>query len=103
MVLARARRYYINLYYLHRTPQISLIEIARLQNSLSHLKRTQDGLEEAISESRDPEFVQALEENAGVMCVIRLPDFHGEPPPTISDQCSRLEVVHVAVVRRKSG
>ena len=44
-----------------------LSEIARLQNSLVHLRETQQSLQEAIDDTRDPDFMQALEENAGVM------------------------------------
>ncbi|PCH41084.1 hypothetical protein WOLCODRAFT_40572, partial [Wolfiporia cocos MD-104 SS10] len=42
-------------------------EISRLQNSLSHLKRTQEELQEAASATQDPEFSQAIEENALVI------------------------------------
>ncbi|KAJ3523236.1 hypothetical protein NM688_g8761 [Phlebia brevispora] len=47
--------------------QIITEEIARLQNSLAHLKSTQESLQEAIDETHDPDFVQAMEENAGVI------------------------------------
>lgn len=42
-------------------------EIARLQNSLVLLRETQQTLQEAIDDTQDPDFVQALEENTGVM------------------------------------
>lgn len=42
-------------------------EIARLQNSLKLLRATQQELKEAIAESPDPEFTQALEENDQTM------------------------------------
>jgi ferredoxin-like protein FixX len=42
------------------------IEIARLQNSLKHLKQTQDELRPHID---DAELVQALQENEAVMSV----------------------------------
>ena len=45
-------------------------EIARLQNSLSHLKSTQEQLKEANDECPDPEFEQAIKENENVMCVL---------------------------------
>ena len=57
---------------LRRSVQLYLtlsLEIARLQNSLHHLHKTQEGLQEAINECRDPDFVQAFEENSGVMYV----------------------------------
>lgn len=42
-------------------------EIARLQNSLVLLRETQQTLQEAIDDTQDPDFVEALEENTGVM------------------------------------
>lgn len=43
-------------------------EIARLQNSLQHLKRTQDELQAFVDDSeKDPDIVQALEENRTVI------------------------------------
>jgi len=42
-------------------------EIARLQNSLQHLKRTQEQLEEATASDPDPEFTKAIEENSLVI------------------------------------
>lgn len=42
------------------------IEIARLENSLKHLKQTQDELR---SYTDDPELTQALRENEAVMSV----------------------------------
>ena len=47
-----------------------LIEIARLQNSLKHLKQTQDELRPYTD---DPELVQALQENEAVMSVCPSP------------------------------
>lgn len=38
-------------------------EIGRLQNSLVHLKRTQDELQMAAKADPDPEFIKAIEEN----------------------------------------
>lgn len=38
-------------------------EIARLQNSLSHLRSTQEQLKDALAEDPDPEFTKAVEEN----------------------------------------
>jgi len=42
------------------------LEISRLQNSLQHLKRTQN---ELSAHSDDPELAQALRENEAVMSV----------------------------------
>ncbi|OCH92950.1 hypothetical protein OBBRIDRAFT_772640 [Obba rivulosa] len=42
-------------------------EIARLQNSLEHLKKTQQGLREALEASADPEFADAIGENEDVI------------------------------------
>jgi len=42
-------------------------EISRLQNSLFHLKRTQEELQEAAEHAPDPEFDKALEENEDVI------------------------------------
>ena len=50
-----------------------LIEIARLQNSLKHLKQTQDELR---SYTDDPELAQALQENEAVMSVCPSPSTH---------------------------
>jgi hypothetical protein len=49
-------------------------EIARLNNSLEHLKRTQDTLQEylAAPSTSDPELERAKEENEIVMCAIPL-------------------------------
>lgn len=48
-------------------------EIARLQNSLQHLRQTQQGLREYLESelpgNADPEISKALEENEAVMCV----------------------------------
>lgn len=44
-------------------------EVSRLQNSLAHLKSTQEQLREANEEAPDPEFEQAIQENEDVMCV----------------------------------
>ncbi|KAF9247290.1 hypothetical protein BU15DRAFT_24737, partial [Melanogaster broomeanus] len=48
-------------------PAVARDEIARLQNSLSHLKRTQDELQEYLRElspeEEDPEVCQAIKEN----------------------------------------
>jgi hypothetical protein len=46
-------------------------EITRLQNSLEHLKRTQEELREhvATSSSPDPDFIEAISENEEVMFV----------------------------------
>jgi hypothetical protein len=47
-------------------------EIARLQNSLQHLKRTQLELREHVTTSSppDPEFIEAIAENQDVMFVV---------------------------------
>jgi hypothetical protein len=45
-------------------------EIARLQNSLVHLKSTQEQLKEANETDPDPEFEQAMKENEDVMQVL---------------------------------
>ncbi|KAI0081722.1 hypothetical protein K474DRAFT_1134288 [Panus rudis PR-1116 ss-1] len=42
-------------------------EIARLQNSLQHLRETQEQLREAIKTDPDPEFTKAIEENEQVI------------------------------------
>lgn len=48
-------------------------EISRLQNSLSHLQRTQGELKEALATAPgDPDLTEAFEENEVVMCVARL-------------------------------
>ncbi len=48
-------------------------EISRLQNSLSHLQRTQEELKEALTTAPgDPDLTEALEENEVVMCVVHL-------------------------------
>lgn len=49
----------------------TLPEIARLQNSLKHLKETQTILESTLKEEGgpDPELRKAFEENEAVMCV----------------------------------
>ncbi|KAH7921828.1 hypothetical protein BV22DRAFT_974613, partial [Leucogyrophana mollusca] len=48
-------------------PAVTSDEIARLQNSMAHLERTQDELKEYLaslaSPSEDPEVAQALKEN----------------------------------------
>lgn len=44
-------------------------EIARLQNSIAHLKRTQDELKDY---AEDPDICQAVEENDTTMHVLRL-------------------------------
>ncbi|EJD53465.1 hypothetical protein AURDEDRAFT_52680 [Auricularia subglabra TFB-10046 SS5] len=44
-------------------------EIARLQHSLEHLRKTQDELEEHVAASPDPEISAVIEENNTVMCV----------------------------------
>lgn len=57
-------------------------EIARLKNSLLHLKRSQNELQEYLrevaSEEGDPQVSQALKENETTMHVFRVPDlfFH---------------------------
>ena len=44
-------------------------EIARLQNSVTHLRRTQDELQDALAEAPgDPDLEQAFGENEVVMC-----------------------------------
>ena len=45
------------------------IEISRLQNSITHLKRTQDELKDYME---DPDIRQAAEENVTTMHVLRL-------------------------------
>ena len=45
------------------------LEIARLENSLQHLRRTQDELRSQHSDDPDPELSQALRENEAVMSV----------------------------------
>lgn len=42
-------------------------EIDRLQNSLAHLRKTQDELRDALSSDPDPVFKEAIEENEEVM------------------------------------
>ncbi|GBE79698.1 hypothetical protein BKA93DRAFT_758315 [Sparassis latifolia] len=42
-------------------------EISRLQNSIEHLKTTQEELKEAMSSTPDPEFTKAVEENEVVI------------------------------------
>jgi len=71
-------------------------EIARLQNSLKHLKETQDELRPLTD---DPELAQALRENEAVMSVCPPPlSAHYLIPNTRSDGCAR------GVVRlRKNG
>jgi hypothetical protein len=49
-----------------------LAEIARLQNSLQHLRATQDMLRETLKTDDDPELASALEENDVVMFVLLL-------------------------------
>lgn len=44
-------------------------EISRLQNSLQHLKETQDLLRSHLQSEADPDLQQALNENEEVMCV----------------------------------
>lgn len=53
------------------THSLAYTEIARLKHSLQHLQRTQDELREHVaSESQpDPDLVEAIAENEGVMCV----------------------------------
>lgn len=46
---------------------LDAIEIARLQNSLQHLRETQETLTDAVKADNDPVLVQALEENVVVM------------------------------------
>lgn len=46
------------------------LEIARLQNSLQHLRRTQHELQIATDTDYDPEIAKALEENNEVMSVL---------------------------------
>jgi len=48
------------------TNELCSIEIARLENSLKHLKQTQDELRPYTD---DPELTQALRENEAVMSV----------------------------------
>ena len=45
------------------------LEIARLQNSLQHLKDTQKQLEEFLAEASDKDLEDALRDNQDVMCV----------------------------------
>lgn len=45
-------------------------EIARLQNSIQHLKRSNAELEEAKAEDPDPVFDEALQENRDVMYAV---------------------------------
>ena len=52
--------------HFHHAPSPISIEIARLQNSLKHLKQTQDELRPY---NDDAELVQALQENEAVMSV----------------------------------
>jgi hypothetical protein len=58
----------------YHTHPVPLLEIARLENSLQHLRRTQDELR---SYSDDPELSQYLRENEAVMfvCPLSLPLF----------------------------
>lgn len=49
-----------------------MAEITRLQNSLAHLRSTQEQLREAHEESPDPDFEQAIQENEDVMCVLTM-------------------------------
>ena len=52
------------------TPRLEpYLEIARLENSLQHLRRTQDELRSQHSDDPDPELSQALRENEAVMSV----------------------------------
>jgi len=46
-----------------------MIEISRLQNSIAHLKRTQDELKDY---TEDPDVRQAVKENETTMHVLRL-------------------------------
>ncbi|KAL1946850.1 hypothetical protein VTO73DRAFT_14954 [Trametes versicolor] len=49
-------------------PIISEVEITRLQNSVAHLQRTQDELQDALSTSPgDTDLTEAFEENEVVM------------------------------------
>jgi hypothetical protein len=66
----------------HPTPHthtVPLLEIARLENSLQHLRRTQDELR---SYSDDPELSQYLRENEAVMfvCPLSLSRFSSSDP-----------------------
>ena len=45
-------------------------EISRLQNSLQHLKETQDLLRSHLQSEADSDLQQALSENEEVMCVL---------------------------------
>ncbi len=68
----------------NRLYPIIIVEIARLENSLQHLRRTQEELR-SYSDRDDPELSQALRENEAVMFV--------PPPPTFlfnnrSDGCA---------------
>ncbi|KAG1762686.1 hypothetical protein EDD22DRAFT_545007 [Suillus occidentalis] len=47
-------------------PEVSADEIGRLQNSISHLKRTQEELQEY---AEDPDIAQAIKENNETMSV----------------------------------
>ena len=79
-------------------PPLSVIEIGRLQNSLRHLKRTQDELR-AYNSDDDPELVQALKENEAVMSVIALSVIIKKKNPLLTAWlCARL-----AARLRKSG
>ncbi len=52
----------------HRSPAHCATEITRLQNSVAHLQRTQDELQDALSTSPgDTDLTQAFEENEVVM------------------------------------
>ncbi|KAI0254396.1 hypothetical protein BJV78DRAFT_1280393 [Lactifluus subvellereus] len=61
-----------------------LTQIARLQNSLRHLKRTQDELR-AYNSDDDPELVQALKENEAV----------------IASQEERINILNLALIEKR--
>ena len=65
-----SQKVFTHVLYIHGIDILNFTaEIARLQNSLSHLKSTQEQLKEANAECPDPEFEQAIKENEDVMCV----------------------------------
>lgn len=74
-------------------------EIARLQNSLAHLKSTQEQLKEATEELSDPELEQAMKENDDVMYVL----LSSEPPSVIehnkSIRCRGSQEERISILR----
>jgi hypothetical protein len=71
-----------------------------LQNSLEHLRQTQEGLREYLaSGDSDPEVAKALEENEGVMCVSSSTTMAGALDLVLHVPCSGSQEERISILK----